>query len=443
MRARTSSRLLVATLGALAASAYAMAGTVYVSAPGGFVGASPQTRVLVTNSVAAVGAGKWLALGHDTDGTVRSTPATAYDLSARQTVVLNATAGFKGLLEVSGPEAAFFAADFTDASGLTLPVPVITSGDAFAAGSKVALPGLAHSATSWSDVVLINLDKVASSCSVTYHGAGGNTFGAAQVVAMKPLSQNYLSNVLAGRVGPAGVSSAAALVTCTKAFFVHGWSTDSATGRTRALGIDGSGASTLFPPGEEPVCPPGAVCQKIDGLVHEATVGNPTDKVSFPAPAGTFGRMRLTVDVKVDDFYPADPDGKHLVYWFVVNKNIDMPGMLYFRGPSAFTALARHGIGLEHPDKKKLVTGFAAQKGHTYRCVNDYDMARGVIKITVTDLESGEVKATLTGVPNVSKYTFKANDRLVVSMGFAKDVIPDEVPAYGWTWSDMKVDVFP
>jgi hypothetical protein len=439
---RNLRRLAVATgLAALAASAEA--GTVYVSAPGNLLGTSSGAHLLVTNSVAATGSGKWLALPDDTDGTVRATPATSFSLAARQTVVLDGAAGFRGLLEVSIPEAAFVSAEFIDAAGIVRALPVIASQDAFDAGSKVALPGLTRSATVVTDVTLVNLDKVSSSCTVNYVNAAGAALGPQQVIALKPLSQKTLGDVLAGVAGVQGIDNAAALVSCTKAYQVHGWVNDTAALRSRALVIDGSGRSAYFPPGEEPACPPGATCQKIDGLVHEASRSNPTAKVSFPAPVGTYGRMRLTLDVEVDDFFPGDPDGKHLIYWFVVNKNIDMPGMLYFRGPASFTALARHGINLQHADKKKMVGNFAAQKGRTYRCVNDYDMARGVVKITVTDLETGEVKVTLTGTPNVSKYTFKSGDRLVVSMGFEEGKIADEVPAYGWRWSDMKVDVFP
>ena len=32
-------------------------------------------------------------------------------------------------------------------------------------------------------------------------------------------------------------------------------------------------------------------------------------------------------------WYAPDPQGKVLIYWFVIDKNLDMPGMLYFRGP--------------------------------------------------------------------------------------------------------------
>jgi hypothetical protein len=160
-------------------------------------------------------------------------------------------------------------------------------------------------------------------------------------------------------------------------------------------------------------------------------------------PQGTFSRMRLSLTIAVGDWYTEHPDWKNLIYWFVINKNIDMPGMLYFRGPQAYTALARHGIGLTHPDKKKMVTPFQAIPGHTYRAVNDYDMGRGVFTITVTDTESGEVKARLLGTPNVSKYTFDTDDRAILDLGFAPGLVFDEGPSFGWVWSDIKLEIIP
>ncbi|MES1211590.1 MAG: hypothetical protein ABUL63_04565, partial [Acidobacteriota bacterium] len=146
--------------------------------------------------------------------------------------------------------------------------------------------------------------------------------------------------------------------------------------------------------------------------------------------------------VTVGSWYTGDPDGKHLIYWFVVNKNLDLPGMLYFRGPDQYTAMARHGINLKHPQKIKIVQPFQATPGRTYRVENDYNMAAGTYIVTISDVATGEVKAVLNGVPNVTKYTLKAGDNFLIDMGFPEGAVPDEVPGYGWTWSDARIEVY-
>jgi hypothetical protein len=184
------------------------------------------------------------------------------------------------------------------------------------------------------------------------------------------------------------------------------------------------------------------VCFDAKGIVHQPTPAVPVKRVAFPVPANTYSRIKMSLDVTVGPWYKSDPDAKHLVYWFVLNKNLDMIGMLYFRGPNAYTALSRYGIGLTHPKKIKLVKPFKATPGRTYRCENDLDMASGKITITVTDTTSGE-KVVLSGRANVSQLTTKANDKLIVDMAFPEGKTPDEVPSYNWTYKDVHVEAYP
>jgi hypothetical protein len=422
-------------------SSPASAGTVYVSAPGALGGTTGSTQVHLSNRGATAQTGKWLLLATDTNGVPRTTPATSFSLSARQTSILSVDATSPGLVEISGPTDLFVAAVYGDSLQAGIPVPTIGSQDVVAGGDTVVLQGLERTATRWTDLVLVNLDKTASTCTVALAAANGAALGTGSSVALKPLSQKRLADVLAGLVDAAGKTAVSATVSCTKGFYVHGWVLDPVLGAT-ALRLGGSGASTLFVPGEEPTCPAGATCLKVDGLLHKPTPANPVGRVTLNTPTGSYKRIKLTMDVTVDDFYGPDPDGKHLLYWFVINKNADMPGMLYFRGPDAFTALIRHGMGLVHADKKKITSPFTAVKGHTYRVVNDYDMGLGIYTVQITDTGTGAIK-TIQGTPNVSKFTFKAGDKFIVDMGFKEGAVPDEVPSYDWEYRNLRIEVIP
>jgi hypothetical protein len=164
-------------------------------------------------------------------------------------------------------------------------------------------------------------------------------------------------------------------------------------------------------------------------------------RVTLNAPAGTFTHLKLSIEVTVGPFYPSEPAAKHLVYWWVINRNFYMPGMLFFRGPRASTALVRHGIALTHPEKHRIEQPFAAIPGHTYRIENDYDMGRGIFSVIITDLDTGLLAARLDGTPNVSQVTLTAADKFLVDMGFPEGVIPDEVPSYGWTYRNIHIEV--
>lgn len=439
-----SRSLAVCALASLLCASAAHAGAVYIPLPGLTQAGSAayETEVAVSNSAAQAANVSQVLLADDTDGTRRG-QASSLQVPGNRTVVVKPSASSRGLLEISGSPNVRYAARLAgkgQAGLLGVALPVITSENLFAAGTSATLQGLTATSTRSSHIGLVNLAKTAAQCTMTLVKTDGSGLGAATTVNLKPLSQSFRSNVFAGLAD--GISDARATVSCNREFFAYALLTDSATGEVAVVEPSGSGESTLSIPGAEPECPAGATCFAAKGVVHRPTSTNPVGRVSFNAPAGVFTRLRMTLDVTVGAFYDKDPDGKHLIYWFVINKNTEMPGMLYFRGPDAYTAMARHGIGTKHANKVKIVQPFQAVPGRTYRVVNDYDMGRGVYTITITDVASGEVKATLNGSPNVGKVTIKSGDRFLIDMGFPEGKVADEVPSFNWTYSDVRVEAY-
>lgn len=426
----------------------AWAGTVYVPLPGvSQVGtATYEAEVAATNMAAPAASTNQVLLSNDTDGTQRPGQPAALQVPGNRTVIAKPGAAFRGLLELSGSPNLRYAARLAGkgaAGALGVALPVITSDNLRAANGSLVLQGLTRTSSRATHLTLVNLAKYPSTCTVTLLRADGSSLGAASSATLKPLSQRYFQDLFAVVPGAADQSDLRAAVSCTREFFAYALLTDSATGEVAVVEPSGSGESTLSIPGAEPECPTGATCYAAKGVVHKATKDRPVGRATFVSTkAGTATRLKLTLDVTVGDWFAADPDAKHLVYWFVINKNQDMPGMLYFRGPDEYTALARHGIALKHPQKLKITTPFQAVPGRTYRVVNDYDMAKGNYTITVTDVATGEIRATLADAPNVSKYTLKTGDKFLVDMGFPEGVTADEVPGYNWTWSDVRVEVY-
>lgn len=189
-------------------------------------------------------------------------------------------------------------------------------------------------------------------------------------------------------------------------------------------------------------CPAAAVCFEAPGLVHAPSPTRPVGRVAFLPPAGTTRRLKLSMDVTVGPWFPSETTGKHLIYWFVMGKNIDMPGLLYFRGPGKNQAFARHGIGLTHPKKIKIIRPFEAKVGKTYHIENDYDMAGGLYTVKITDVATGKLVVSLRGKPNVTSYNIKAGTKILVDMGFPLGKVETEVPSYGWKYSDVRVEVY-
>lgn len=440
-----SRSVAVCALASLLCASAAHAGAVYIPLPGLTQAgdAAYEAEVAVSNAAAQAANVNQVLLADDTDGTKRSGSPSALQVPGNRTVIVKPPAASRGLLEISGSPNVRYTARLAgqgEAGILGVGLPVITSENLFAAGGSVTLQGLTATSTRSSHIGLVNVAKTAAQCTLTLVRADGSVLQAATTLNLKPLSQSFRANVLAGLAD--NIAHVRATVSCNREFFAYALLTDSASGEVAVVEPAGSGESTLFIPGAEPECPAGATCFAAKGVVHRPTSTNPVGRVSFNAPAGVFTRLRMTLDVTVGAFYDKDPDGKHLIYWFVINKNTEMPGMLYFRGPDAYTAMARHGIGTKHADKIKIVQPFQAVPGRTYRVVNDYDMGRGVYTITITDVATGEVKATLNGSPNVAKVTTKAGDRFLIDMGFPEGKVFDEVPSYNWTYSDVRVEAF-
>lgn len=232
------------------------------------------------------------------------------------------------------------------------------------------------------------------------------------------------------------------MVSCQQPFYAYAQVTDGDTGRLDAVAPELSAKALTLAKDDVPC--PAAACFDAPGIDHipQPPPGLPVGRVSFPAPALTAKRLRLTIDVKVAGWFADDPSGKHLIYWFVVDKNIDMPGLLYFLGPNKDEAFARHGINLKHPEKIKVIKPFAAQVGHTYHVDNDYDMAHGKYTVTVTDAATGQVAVVLKSRPNVKSYTIKPGLDFLVDMGFYPGHVDGEVPSYNWEYSNVHIEVY-
>ncbi len=445
------SSVLVATLGAMGA---AHAGTVYVPLPGRTTAGttSYEVQVSVANTAAAPATVNEALLPGDADGTQRAgVTSSSLAVNPGQTSVVKPGATFSGMLELAGAADFRYSARLVNvaAGGVGVDLPLITSSTVTKANGKLSVQGLVTDAARTVDVALVNLAATGSQCTVSFARSNGSALGAVTTVSLNPLSHRYFTNVLSGLVDASGVADARAQVSCTQDFYSYAVLKNSVTGELALVQPAASGDSTLGSGGGTP--PPtgggcgstGVTCFDAKGIVHQPTPVNPVGRVTFAIPQGTYTRFRMAMDVTVGQWYAPDPAGKALIYWFVIDKNLDMAGLLYFRGPGegGYTALARHGMGLTHPQKLKLVKPFQAQIGHTYHVDNDYDMGGHSYVITITDKSSGEA-TVLNGEPNVSRFTTKAGQRFIVDMGFKENAIPDEVPSYNWLYQNIHIEAY-
>ena len=332
----------------------------------------------------------------------------------------------------------------------------------FEGGSAVAMRGLQVGGGLTTNLGFVNLAAAANRCSLSVVGDDGKTLLPATTWTLRAFEERPFLDLFEGLEAFAG-REATATVSCERAYSTFAVLADGSGETMRTVAaekLSGAPAATAQAPlapkagacnaslaaKAAAACSAGALCFDAEGVVHEPgpPPGPPTPvgRVAFAAPAGRATRLVMSLDVKIGPWFPQEPDGKHLIYWFVVNKNIDMPGLLYFRGPGKYEAFARHGVGLKHPQKIKVIKKWKAEVGRVYHVVNDYDMEHSHYTVTISDAQTGEVLVVLTSRPNVASYNIKGGSKFIVDMGFFPGLVPTEVPSYGWRYSNVHVEAF-
>jgi hypothetical protein len=446
------SSILLATL---AAAGTAQAGTVYVPLPGqGAVGTTAyEVQVAIANTSSQTATVNQTLLASDTDGIQRSgESAVPQAVLPAQTVVVRPGGAFNGMLELAGTEAFRYSARLVPAGtpGPGVDLPLISSSTVTKANGTLSVQGLVSDSVRTTDLGIVNLGSAAAQCFVALVRSDGSILGPSATLSLQALSHRYFANIFAGLVDANGLSAARAQVSCTQDFYAYGVMDNSDTGAVALAVPAASGDSTLGSTGGSPPPPPsgggcgstGVACFDAGGLVHEPEPSNPVGRITFGFPAAIYTRFKMSMDVTVGPWYAPDPEGKVLIYWFVIDKNLDMPGTLYFRGPGpgGYNALARHGIGTTTPQKAKVVKHFQPEIGRTYHVENDYDMGRGVFTATVTDKATGQVGVVLTGNTNVRQYASRPGQHFIIDMGFKENNVPDEVPSFSWLYQNIHIE---
>lgn len=436
--------LLRAVIALLAVASPAAAGTVYVPLPGvEAVGdAHWKPAILIGNGATGAQEYKSLFLAADTDGTERTTVPTSAQLAAGATGGLLPAAGDAGLLELQGADPIAFAAKLVrvgqpDSAGVYL--PVLSSENLFAANDVIFVQGIRRTASTATDWILVNLGHAPAQCRLRVFHGDGVQVGSSATVSMPPLSLRVYADFLTAFA----VTEAANVrvdASCTQPFSSYALSRDAGTGDIAVLGPSGAGDSTLVLPGDDAPtgCPLDGSCFSVPGLVHRPTPAHPLQRVTFPVPPGSYRRIHFQMDVTHGGWNSTNPAALHMLFWLVKNRNFFMYGYGNFEGPNDNRILFRHGVGLTHPQKIRILKPFTAQPGHTYHLDYVYDTQARFLELIV--FEGGVEVARLGGTPNVSTIAVDPGDQFVIDLGFIEGVNENEMATYGWSYRDISID---
>ncbi len=434
----------------------AFAGTVYIpiiNEDGAVTGIDYQTKLWVSNQGSVDRRFTTLNLGLDTDGVQRDIVAqpttTLVPADSTKVLQVSGAAANSGLLEVvAAPQLAISARlGAADNGVLGASLPVITSENLTSADGEVFLQPWVTDATRVTDLYVVNLGHETASCRVDAVRANGTLVFPGAVLSFKPVSMRSFVDVL-GILGQEVLGDVRARVSCDQEFFAFSTIYDLETGEVLVVEAAGTGASELIVPGTEPppppppTCPTGATCFEIDGLVFMPVGSEPVRRFTFPVPAGTYRKLHMTMDV-YHGGWRSPTSGLHNIFWLVRDRNLDMFGYANLRGPGKDTFLFRHGFNIAQGDKPKIEQGFRAEPGVTYTFDFTYDAGARQLTMLIYNRDTGDLLGTFIDQTNVSQFTFKTGQRLLMDISFPPGLNPNEPPTFGWRYENLRIEVMP
>ncbi len=193
--------------------------------------------------------------------------------------------------------------------------------------------------------------------------------------------------------------------------------------------------------------PAGGVAFERIGRFHAASPLDPTRIINVDVPPNrAFSRMEVTFDVTHGGWHGPDRAGLHNLIW-IQRGRYGVPPRLFPRWQgNIFGYLNARGPGrnLVHArtEATTKTTGARLEPGRTYRVRWVYRNDR--IEETVTDRGTGRVVATIADRSPQTALRSPADGAFMLYFGNGEPgAHGPEVPSFGWTWSDLTVELTP
>jgi hypothetical protein len=451
------SRPLAACLAlSLLSAGAASAGTVYVPIPDpvGSAGSSHVVQVWLTNTGTAQRPYSATVLEAESDGTKRPNKSTETPMAPGRTVLLT-NAGAQGkvrLLEVDANSQISVEARMINGSpggqSSISPVPVISSDNLLAAGKTAVLQGLLRDDINGNVTSLgvVNLAQQNSQCEIKLFRADGSQVGATATLTFNPLSMRYFTDAF-GLLRELRVVDARIQVSCNQPFYAFGTVFSPATGQMIFVTPSASGASTLTVPGGGTTNPPptgSSVVFSMPGTFHTATTSNPKKQIPITLQNDlSLKRLVLDMDFIVGPWNRTKTPGNHAIVWLYREK---------FRGntvanvnafsPSKSTLKAAQNINLGPGETTQVEGGISWELGKRYHLRYTYDAEHQTITVVLSS--GGATIKTMSypgTAPNgVLEMPAKGT---VVEFGHYPGQEGPEVPSYGWSYADLRIEMVP
>lgn len=435
----------------LAQAAPASAGAVYVPvfAPSGTGGSLHATEVWVSNPDGQQRTFSTTFLPAGSNGNQRNGSAPEIPVPARRTFLLSNVGNGLGLLEVKSSQQISVEARLTSTSPNGLQtfatVPVISSANTIAANGVAQILGLERDGGrgNLSHLGVVNLGTSAAQCEVKVFRVDGTQVGGTTSLAFQPLSLRQFNDAL-GTLGQQNATDVRVHVSCNQPFYAYA---ALLTQPHAQLTFRGPSGTTVAGGGNDPGPTPGsgnALVFTKGGHIHTAAPGNPKGKLLIPIQ-NPMSLKRLIVEC---DFVPGPWNlekvpGNHAIIWlyrgrFRSNSVVNVNAF----GPNKYTVKLNQNVDLPAGGVTSAEGGLQLEQGKRYHLRYVYDAQTN--QITAEFFHNGKLLRTLRADGTASNNRLAVNPpALNVEFGHNPGQEGPEIPSWGWSYHDLKVEMIP
>lgn len=437
---------------ALLQAAPASAGAVYIPIlnPTGTAGDLHSTEIWVSNAATTQRGFSAVFLQAGTNGTGKSGTSPEVPVPAKRTFVLANPSNTLGMLEVGSSQELGVVARLVNTSPLGLQtlsaVPVISSANRLEAKAVAHLIGLERDATRGdaTHLGIVNLGQAAATCEIKFFRVDGSQIGATVNLSFQPLSLRQFDDAL-GALGEQRIADARAQVSCSQPFYAYAALLTQPAAQITFLvpsalttaSTSGGGGGTTGGNGNS------LVFQK-SGLLHTATTGNPKGKLDIPiTTAMSLKKMVIDMEFVPGPWNREKIPGNHALIWLYRGRfRGNTVANVNAFGPNKFTVKMNQNVDLGPGQVTSQEMGLQLQQGQRYHLHYVYNAATNVISTEVSSggklLKSMSMSGTaLNGVLTVEP------PKLNVEFGHYPGQEGPEIPSYGWSYYDLRVEMIP
>src|SRR5947199_2740139 len=315
-------------------------------------------------------------------------------------------------------------------------LPIVSEANRFEVGGEAFLNGVSQARTA--QLALVNVGAESASCSVDFVRLDGTLAGGNAQVVLPAVSMKLFDEALGLREMTEDVSVRA---TCDQPFYA--FSVEKNPGNSRVSFISPSDKVGLASLTAEATTP-GSIVFERPGQIHSATKDNPKLKLSVPvAKAVGLDRLVWDLDITAGPWNAAFPACAHNIAFFHRGRfRSNCFSNLNAFGPNKYWLKNNQNIDQPPGANTNNRINFRFQQGTTYHVNYVFDAVNKQVHVIVQ--EGGHDVAHLDMPATAQNHLLTVpSTGLVLEMGNLTNQVGCEVASIGWTWSNLRLTMFP